>query len=67
MSEAAAFIGIQWRSLQEWADQGLIKHSRSPGGHRYFGKIDLLAFKAKLESDGAAATAALAEQNGEAA
>jgi excisionase family DNA binding protein len=39
---AAKYLGASVDSLRRWEKRGLIKSYRSPGGHRYFLKADLV-------------------------
>lgn len=43
-SEASALVGIHPITLRAWADAGIVRLFRTPGGHRRFRRADLLAF-----------------------
>ena len=60
-SEAAAFLGVNAKTLRAWADKGWIDHVRRPGGgaHRWFYQDVLEAFAATMHR-GSGATGKLA-------
>lgn len=43
-SAAAEVLGVSEATIKRWADAGLLKCSRTPGGHRKFDAPDVLAF-----------------------
>lgn len=47
LSEASVLLGIHPITLRSWADAGLVRLFRTPGGHRRFQRADLLAFMEK--------------------
>ncbi|MBI4670351.1 MAG: helix-turn-helix domain-containing protein [Chloroflexi bacterium] len=44
LTEASALLGIHPITLRSWADAGLVRLFRTPGGHRRFRREELLAF-----------------------
>lgn len=44
LSETADFLGIHPSTLRRWSDEGYIKCSRTPGGHRRFSEKDIQSF-----------------------
>lgn len=44
LSETADFLGIHPSTLRRWSDEGYIKCSRTPGGHRRYSEKDIQAF-----------------------
>lgn len=48
-TEAARIAGVGVTSIKRWADQELIRVTRTPGGHRRVDKHDLLRFVGSLE------------------
>lgn len=53
-SEASMLVGIHPITLRAWADAGIVRLFRTPGGHRRFRRSDLVTFietkNAKLQS-----------------
>jgi len=43
-SEASKLVGIHPITLRAWADAGIVRLFRTPGGHRRFRRADVLAF-----------------------
>lgn len=56
LTQASALLGIHPITLRSWADAGLVRLFRTPGGHRRFRRSELLAF---LEQPPPAPTRAL--------
>jgi excisionase family DNA binding protein len=44
LKEASDLLGIHFTTLRKWADDGLIRVFRTPGGHRRFSVTDLRRF-----------------------
>lgn len=44
LKEASELLGIHFTTLRKWADDGLIRVFRTPGGHRRFSVADLRHF-----------------------
>jgi excisionase family DNA binding protein len=44
LTQASALLGIHPITLRSWADAGLVRMFRTPGGHRRFRRAELLAF-----------------------
>ncbi len=44
LSETANLLGIHPSTLRRWSDEGHVKYSRTPGGHRRFSKNDIQSF-----------------------
>lgn len=44
LSEASTLLGVHPITLRSWADSGLVRLFRTPGGHRRFRRTDLVAF-----------------------
>lgn len=40
-SQAAERLGVSLGSIRRWADEGLLGHTRTPGGQRRFSEADL--------------------------
>jgi excisionase family DNA binding protein len=49
ISEAAEYLGVAQNTVRTWADEGHIKHRRTPGGQRRFRKADLDKFLNDLD------------------
>ena len=56
-SEAAKFLGVNIKTLRDWADKGWIEHIRTPGerGRRWFDAEVLAAFAETMYKGKAAA------------
>jgi excisionase family DNA binding protein len=44
LKEASELLGIHFTTLRKWADEGVIRVFRTPGGHRRFSVTDLRRF-----------------------
>ncbi len=44
LAEAAQLLGVHFTTLRRWADEGQIRHMRTPGGRRRFALDDLERF-----------------------
>lgn len=44
LSEASTLLGVHPITLRSWADSGLVRLFRTPGGHRRFRRTELVAF-----------------------
>jgi excisionase family DNA binding protein len=53
--EAARLLGVTTRTIQIWADSGVLPARKTSGGHRRFQESVLEAFLKKLEADNASA------------
>jgi excisionase family DNA binding protein len=49
--EAAELLGVTPRTIQIWADSGVLQARKTSGGHRRFSESVLEAFLKKLETD----------------
>ncbi len=47
--DVAAFLGVSVSTLAEWADQGVIPHFKTAGGHRRFAREDVEKFRKDQE------------------
>jgi excisionase family DNA binding protein len=47
LTEASNLLGIHPITLRSWADAGLVRLFRTPGGHRRFQRAELIAFMEK--------------------
>ena len=43
LKQARTLLGVNANSLRTWADRGVVRSFRTPGGHRRFAETDLLA------------------------
>lgn len=41
--EVAALLGVSPKTVARWASSGALPHFRTPGGHRRYRRVDVLA------------------------
>jgi excisionase family DNA binding protein len=49
--QAASLLGVGTTTIKRWADQGLIQHSKTAGGHRRFRQRDVKTFLASTKGE----------------
>lgn len=47
--EAAPMLGVHWKTVKDWAEQGIIPYSLTPGGHFLFKKSDIEKYLEKRQ------------------
>ena len=48
--EAAKILGVNVKTLRDWADKGYIKHTKTPSGRRWFDADVLAAFMESMQA-----------------
>lgn len=48
ISEAAKYLGVSIDTLRRWDKRGKLSAQKSPGGHRYYSKLDLELYKQNI-------------------
>jgi excisionase family DNA binding protein len=48
VGEAAAYLGVNAKTVRSWADRGWVPSVRWPNGYRYFRREDLDELRQKL-------------------
>jgi excisionase family DNA binding protein len=54
ISQAAALLGINQKTLRSWADRGLVAHERTPTGYRRFDRAIIEEFIEEMTHDAGA-------------